>query len=249
MELISVIMPLYNSERFIEQSVYSVLHQTYDNWEMLIVDDQSNDNSFLMVQAFAKKDNRIRIFRNDKNSGSAKSRNVGLLNCHGHYVAFLDADDFWEPDFLEKQMDFLSRTKSYIVTSGYIRKAPKSSTEFIPPAIIEAKSILSGNPLSCLSTLFSREKANDILFDENLLKAEDLLFWYRILQAEGPARGNPLVLATYTIHNSSKSRKKVKLIKWQWKIYRQKIGLTFFQSALHLCKWALYGIKKYRHVH
>jgi teichuronic acid biosynthesis glycosyltransferase TuaG len=142
-------------------------------------------------------------------SGTAKTRNEGLKRATGEYIAFLDSDDYWDPNFLEEQLKFIQENGCAVVTAGYRRKTSKTCTDYIPPAKITADSILGGNPISCLSTLFKRDENNQILFDESLVKAEDLLFWYETLKKNGPAAGNRLVLATYRIVESSKSQKEV----------------------------------------
>jgi teichuronic acid biosynthesis glycosyltransferase TuaG len=244
---IDVIMPLFNCEKYVGEAIESVIKQTYKDWRLIIIDDCSTDKSFQVAGEYASKDPRITLIKNEHNSGTAKSRNEGLKRADGHYVAFLDADDCWDPNFLSEQLAFIQEKGSAVVTAGYRRKTEKSCTEFVPPLSITATSILGGNPISCLSTLYDREKAKDIYFDETLKRVEDLLFWYNILSKSGAALGNQKVLATYRILGNSKSRKKIKLIKWQWRIYR-KIGFGFFKSLHYLNKWALNGIKKYRKV-
>jgi teichuronic acid biosynthesis glycosyltransferase TuaG len=142
-------------------------------------------------------------------------------------------------------MAFLEETKTNIVTSAYFRQTPNFQDVFYPPKTISEKDVLGGNPVSCLTTIFDRSLSDAIFFDESLLKAEDLLFWYEILKKEGPAKGNQIPLATYNIHKSSKSNNKIKLIKWQWTIYRKKLAIGFFKSLYLLMKWAVYGLKKY----
>jgi teichuronic acid biosynthesis glycosyltransferase TuaG len=110
--LISVITPCYNSARYIGQTIESVLAQTYQNWEMIIVDDCSTDNSFQLAREYAEKDKRIRVYRQEQNSGAALARNKAIMESHGKYVAFLDSDDLWLPEKLEKQLRFMRENGS-----------------------------------------------------------------------------------------------------------------------------------------
>jgi teichuronic acid biosynthesis glycosyltransferase TuaG len=246
--MISIITPLYNAEKFLPETIKSVLAQTYTSFEMIIIDDQSNDGSFAVANEFAKTDNRIKVLQSSKNQGTAHARNMGLDVAKGDYVVFLDSDDLLDPMFLEKQLDFIEKEKCVVATSGYRRMAGQSNTKYIPPRVISAKRILGGNPISCLSTIFNRKIEDSIRFDEDLKKDEDLLFWYKILKIHGPAKGNQCVLATYRILPNSKSRNKTKLIEWQWKIYREKLGFGIFKSLSYLFKWAIRGLIKYRNV-
>ena len=105
--LISIITPNFNCEVFIKSTIESVISQTYSNWEMLIVDDCSTDRSYEIALDYAKKDSRIKVLKNEKNSGAAISRNLALDNANGDYIAFLDSDDLWEPNKLEVQLKFM----------------------------------------------------------------------------------------------------------------------------------------------
>ena len=114
-KLVSIITPNYNCEKYISQTIESVLAQTYANWEMIIVDDCSTDNSYQIALEYAKKDKRIHVYKNEINSGAAKSRNVAIQMAQGDYVAFLDSDDLWAPEKLEKQLNFM-KNNNYCFT-------------------------------------------------------------------------------------------------------------------------------------
>ena len=245
--LISIITPIYNSEAVIGDTISSLLKQTFSNWELLVVDDCSTDNSFAIVESLAKSDKRIRLYKTIKNSGTAVARNLGISNAIGDFLVFLDSDDLLDPLFLEEQLKYIKETGAPVVTSGYRRLASNSCTDFLPPRNITWKSLLNGNPISCLSTMINLNITGKCYFDESLIKCEDLLYWINMLREFGPAKGNQKILATYRILATSKSRKKVSLIKWNFRVYR-KAGCNFFSCLWHVFRWALYGTKKYRNV-
>ena len=117
--LVSVIMPAYNSEVFISESIQSVINQTYPNWELLVIDDASSDSTKKIAEKFSSEDSRIRFFQNSSNSGTHHSRNRGIKAASGDFIAFLDADDLWKPEKLEKQLIILSKPNIAACFSSY----------------------------------------------------------------------------------------------------------------------------------
>lgn len=246
--LISIVMPCYNSQDYIGEAIDSVQKQTYPNWELVICDDCSKDNSVEVVKKIAETDPRIILVVSEANGGTAAARNKALDKAKGRYVVFLDSDDTWDPTFLEKQLNFLRSNNYAIVTASYNRIAPNSNTVFIVPEINTYKSILKGNPISCLTTMYDRSITGDRRFDESLRKCEDYVFWLNIMKEDINAYGNQEVLANYRILANSKSRNKLKLIKHMWTVYHRTQKLNVFKSFYYLCCWALYGRKKYKNV-
>ena len=239
-------MPAYEAEDYIVAAVESVIRQTYPSWELIVVDDNSKDKTHSILCQLASGEPRITVLKNENNLGTAGARNHALDAAKGELLAFLDSDDMWDPCFLEKQVAFLERQNCFGVTSGYRRLHKNNTTDFIPPNQVEAKSLLKGNAISCLSTVF-RKPQSPLYFDKDLKKCEDLYYWYQVLSQNGPFYGNMEVLATYRIHDKSKSRDKVKLIKWQWAVYK-KCRLPFFERLKCLILWAFYGLRKYKGV-
>ena len=239
-------MPAYEAEDYIVAAVESVIRQTYPSWELIVVDDNSKDQTYSILCRLAKDEPRITVLRNESNLGTAGARNRALDVAKGELLAFLDSDDMWDPCFLEKQVAFLESQHCFGVTSGYRRLYKNETTDFIPPSQIEASSILKGSPISCLSTVF-KKPLSPLRFDQDLEKCEDLYYWYQVLSQSGPFLGNEEVLATYRIRDHSKSRNKIKLIKWQWTVYK-KCHLRFFKRLKCLISWAFYGLRKYRDV-
>ena len=246
--LISIVMPLYNSSIYVAEAIKSVLEQSFVDWELIVVDDCSTDNSFELVAELAKNDKRIHLFSLEKNGGTAVARNAGISNANGRYLVFLDSDDLLDKAFLEEQLHFIETNNCSVVTCGYRRAAKKSLTTFQPPQTITLKKILNGNPISCLTTMVDLQKTGKRFFDIELRKCEDFYYWISLLKdGYGPVLSNNKVLATYRILDGSKSRKKATLIKWMLRVYK-KAGICFIARYYHLFRWMIYGYIKYRNV-
>ena len=245
--LVSIITPAFNCASTIKGTFDSVLSQTYENWEWIIVDDCSSDGSFQFIQDLVKDDNRIRVLQLAENSGPASARNAGLRHANGRYITFLDSDDALDPNYLECQLEFI-KDNGPLVSAGYRRKAEHTCTEFHVPDVADYKTILKGNPLSCLTTMYDRSVIGDVFFPESFDKAEDYSFWLDILKTGVIARGNPRVLATYNIVKGSRSSNKLCLVKRMYRVYRETQGIGRIKSWYYVFCWAIYGVKKYRNV-
>jgi len=244
---VSLITPSYNcSKRFID-TFDSVLSQTFSDWEWIIVDDCSTDGSFEYIKELTKDDKRITVLKTDKNSGTAAARNIGLKHASGRYITFLDSDDLLDPNYLECQLEFI-KEHGPLISAGYRRKAKHTCTDFFVPEEVDYKKALKGNPLSCLTTMYDRSTIGEVFFPEDIDRPEDYVFWLNILKRGFIAKGNPKVLATYVIHEGSKSSNKVKLIGYMHKVYHKTQGFNWFKSWLYVIRWAFYGKKKYKNV-
>ncbi len=240
-------MPLYNAELYVKQAIESVIAQTYTDWELIIVNDCSKDSSLQVVLSF-ENNPKIRIFSLEKNGGSSVARNYALRYATGRYITFLDADDILDSTYLEKQIKFLKEKNAHIVSAGYRRMASQTTTDFHVPEMVDYKLLLKGNPLSCLTTMYDKEYIGDRYFPENLRKCEDYVFWLDILKTGVVAYGNPEVLATYRIFEASKSHNKFKLIEYMFNVYHKTQKINWFASWFYVCRWAFYGLKKYKGV-
>lgn len=247
-DLISIIMPCYNAELYIEEAVNSVINQTYKNWELVIVNDCSTDRSLEILNNFSEHPN-IRVFTLEKNGGSAVARNYALKHAKGRYITFLDADDILDSNYLEEQIKFIKEKDAAIVSAGYRRMASKTTTDFFVPEVVDYNLLLKGNPLSCLTTFYDKTKVGERYFPEDLRKCEDYVFWLNILKEGILAYGNSKVLATYRIFANSKSHNKIKLIKYMYFVYHKTQKINFLKSWVYVFRWAVYGLKKYQKVH
>ena len=162
--LVSIITPCYNGARYLADTIESVLGQTYARWEMVIVDDGSTDDTPGIAKAYAARDRRVQLIR-QQNAGTARARNVGMKRAKGQYIALLDADDLWEPDFLEKQLDFMAQTGAVCVCSAY-RHIDENGREFqhptVPPQRITPRDMRVMNRIGCLTGLYDTQKHGKI---------------------------------------------------------------------------------------
>lgn len=245
--LVSIITPFYNAKNFFEQTFKSVMSQTEPHWEWIIVDDCSTDGSLELAKQLAGDDKRIVFEKTQRNSGTSAARNIGLEKATGKYVLFLDSDDLLDQTFLSEQIAFIE-ANGPIVTASYRRKALNGFSDFIVPKFITYKSLLGGNAMSCLTTMYDRSLFGDQRFDTRMKKCEDYVFWLNILKKGYNAYGNTKVLATYVLHSDSKSSAKLKLIKYMFEVFHRTQGFGIVYSSFLVIRWAFYGLKKYKGV-
>ncbi len=247
--LVSIVTPMYNGERFVSQTIESVLSQTYQDWEMLIVDDGSKDNCAAIVEGYAGKDSRVKLIR-QSNGGSASARNHALREARGRYVCFLDADDLWDSTFLEKQLNFLRQKDAGIVYASYRRineRGEEILRPFIVPGRVNYKGLLKTCSISCLTALFDREKTGENFFDESLRSLrDDFAFWLTLLKKVDYAYGNPEILASYRVFSTSTTGNKKKVMKPQFMVYYKVEKLGLVRSVYYFIHWAINGFLKYR---
>ncbi len=247
-KLVSIITPLYNGERFLSQTIESVLNQTYPCWEMLIVNDGSTDNSEQIANSYAQKDNRIKVY-SQENAGSAAARNNGIRRASGRYIALLDADDLWEADFLEKQLRLLQDKDCQLVYSAY-KRIDENNKEilqpFVPPVCIDYKQLLKTCYIAPVTALYDTGKYGKVYLNEDFKSLrDDYVYWLEIVKKCGKAYGNQELLSSYRIVGNSVSRSKRKVIVPQYKVYRKVVGLNVVASLYYLCQWAVRGVIKY----
>ncbi len=247
--LVSIITPCYNGAKYISETIESVISQNYTNWEMIVIDDGSHDNSAEIVREYCKKDNRI-ILLQQENKGSAAARNNGIRNANGQYIALLDADDLWMPQFLESQINFMNEKNAVCVCCSY--KCINESSEEILDTIcakpkITVKDMMITNYIGCLSGLYDCEKHGKIYLKEELKSLrDDYAYWLDIVKLEGVAYGNQDILAKYRVFSGSTTGNKRKLIGKQYKFYREYLKLGILKSFYNLFRWGVMGLKKYK---
>lgn len=246
---ISIITPMYNGEKYVSQTIESVLAQTYKDWEMIIVNDGSIDNSAEIVRKYTEKDNRVKLIQ-QKNGGSASARNNALRNAKGRYICFLDSDDLLSPYFLEKQINFLIQNKIALVFSSYNR-IDENGNEKLKPFIVPEKttytSLLKTCPISCLTSIYDKKIVGEQFFREELKSLrDDYVFWLEMLKKIKVAYGNKEILASYRVFTSSTTGNKRKVIIPQFLVYYKIEKLGIFKSIFYLVNWAFNGFLKYR---
>lgn len=240
-------MPLHNDERYLHDSVQSVLSQSYTNWELLIVDDCSTDDSPQIVDDYCKKDGRIRCFKTDTPSGSPTlPRNIGIQNANGRYIAFLDSDDQWLPSKLENQVSlFNSKDDAIMVFSNYKKMSEDGEMHrlsVIAPSETDYYRMLKGNIMGCLSIMYDIGKVGKNYFPK--CGHEDYALWLSILKKGGKAYNTNTVEALYRVKGNSVSSNKLIAMGWQWNIYRniEKIGLV--KSSYYFANYAIKALFK-----
>lgn len=244
-EKVSIIVPMYNAEKFIRKTIESVLAQTYQNWEMLIMNDVSTDNSLAIVSVYAKKDERIKIVNTEKNVGVVKGRNFLIDLASGKYIAFLDADDYWHNEKLEKQIKFMKEKNASISCTEYTRV--KENEEKINDVIIKEEisynDMLKNNYLGCLTVIYDAKKIGKRYFKE-LEKNEDYVLWLEIVKDVNTIYGLKENLAYYRVLDNSRSSNKVKTAKVRWEIYRKIEKLSLLKSIYYFLHYAIRAVLK-----
>ena len=236
-DLVSIITPTYNCAKFIGATIESVLNQTYQNFEMIIVDDASKDNTEEVVKSF--KDKRIKYIRLSKNSGPAVARNRAMEEARVKYMAFLDSDDLWKREKLEKQINFIKKNKYKIICSDYeqIDEEGNKLNKIIP---CKKKVNYNGILLSCPvgnSTVFYDVSKLGKFKVPNIRKRNDDALWLQILKKEEYMYGQKEVLMEYRIRQNSVSSNKLSLIKYHWQLYREIEHLSIARSIFHIVVW------------
>lgn len=167
MPTVSIITPAYKCKETIEATYESVVGQTFLDWEWIVMDDCSPDDSFSFVKELVKDNSKIIVLQTPKNSETAVARSIGLKHASGRYITFLDSGDLLDPNYLECQLDFIKEHRP-LISSGYRRKAKHTCTDFLVPGEADYKKALKGNPLSCLTTMYDKSVIGDVFFQENI---------------------------------------------------------------------------------
>lgn len=245
-DFVSIIMPSYNSSKFIAESIQSVLDQTFRNWELLITDDKSNDTSVKIIQEFIQKDSRIKLFQSEKNLGAASARNVSLDYAKGQFIAFLDSDDLWIPTKLEMQIDRMKKERLPFTYSNYevILEDGNSTGKIIKvPTQIDYRGYLRNTIIGCLTVVIDRCQVGD--FRMPVIKSShDMALWLLIMKRGYKAYAIKENLAKYRLVSTSNTAKKKKAALDVWKVYREIENLSIVYSAFNFMGYAFNAVKK-----
>lgn len=249
MPLVSIISPAYNAARFIGYTIESVQRQTYSNWEMLVSNDCSTDTTAEIVNRYANSDNRIRLINCSENGGVSQARNRALSNAKGRYIAFLDSDDCWMPDKLEKQIRFMqSKDIAFSFTSYQLmnENGEKLERYVLSKQVMTYNDVIKNTHIGCLTVVIDKSKVGS--FRMPLIPhTEDTMTWAEILMRGYTAYGIPDVLALYRISSSSITSRKTKMAKLQWKTYRDYCKYGFVRSLYYFCCYAVNAVFKFKH--
>ncbi len=246
-DLVSIITPAYNSSEYIREAIESVIAQTYKNWEMIIVDDASQDNTYEILNNYANKDKRIKPIFLEKNCGAAYARNRAIECAQGRYIAFLDSDDLWKKEKLEKQLIFMKKNKikfSYHDYELYNIKSQSKKIISVPYRINYTELLKGNNTGSCVTVCIDRKYIKNISMPN--IHQEDFVCWLNVLR-ENNILGYGLnkCLGTYRIGKESTSSNKFKSAYWTWQVYRKSQKLSLPLALYYMSFYIIKGIKKY----
>ncbi|MGH8156946.1 MAG: glycosyltransferase family 2 protein [Rhodanobacter sp.] len=247
-DLVSVIMPVYNAAAWLPRAIDSVLAQTHANVELVAVDDGSQDDSAAILAAFARADARVRVQR-QPNGGVAAARNVGVAAARGDYIAFLDADDWWHPVKLERQLADMRESGALISYAAYWRVAEDGRVlgQVTPPARVDWRDMLASNFIGNLTGIYAR-RLGDVPFRR--IGHEDYVYWLEQVRRAGEAvrvvSAEPL--AWYLVRERSLSANKLRAAAWQWAIYREVEKLGMAHSVVCMFRYAWHALAKRRRV-
>lgn len=246
-DLVSIITPAYNCAEFIGQMIDSVLAQTYKNWEIIVIDDCSTDNTKEVVMKYMKRDSRIRYIQLEVNSGAALARNRAIDLATGKYIAFLDSDDIWFPEKLTKQINFMEANGYNFTCTGYTKidvNGKFLNRTISAPKKLDYDGVLKTCPGN--STVIYNARMLGKFKIPNIKKRNDYVMWLQIVKKEGHLYGIQEDLGSHRIRRGAISSNKFDLVKYHWKVYREIENLSIFKSTCLLIYWILNTVFKLR---
>lgn len=246
-DLVSIIVPVYNAEKFLEQTIKTVIEQTYSNWELILVNDCSTDNSKNIFDKY-KNDKRIVWINQEKNGGAALARNKGIELSRGKFLCFLDADDLWKNDKLEKQIHFMKNNFCEFSFTGYEFAGedgiPNGKKVYVPKKI-NYKTALKNTIIWTSTVMFNMELlSKEDIYMPNIRKGQDSATWWKILKKIDYAYGLNEILSIYRRSSNTLSSNKLKALKRTWFLYRNVENLNFFKCLYNFCFYCFNAIKR-----
>lgn len=230
--LVSVIMPAYNSEAFITEAIKSVIDQTYQKWELFVIDDHSSDSTRNILEEYSRIDDRIHVLGNTINRGTAYSRNKGIKVAAGDFITFLDADDLWKPEKLKIQLEILQTENIAACFSSYeliSENGEQLNKKVQALPVLKYEKLLKANYVGNLTGIYSTTKLGKIYCPE-ILKRQDWALWLKVIEEGGPMEGIQQPLAIYRIRKNSISTNKLEMLKYNFNVYHQVLGYGFLKS-------------------
>lgn len=248
-EMVSIIVPAYHAEKVIGEAIDSVVAQTYPNWELLLVEDAGGDGTAEKIEEYVREhgESRIRLIRQPENGGAAKARNRGLREAAGRYIAYLDADDLWEPEKLERELCFMRKKDAAFVFTGYEfadENGRRTGKVVHVPETLNYRQALSNTTIFTTTVLFDTEKIPRDLLEMPDVKSEDTALWWKVLRNGYLAWGLDENLARYRRAGKSLSSNKLEALRRIWNLYRKVEGLGLPESGALFCLWALRAVKR-----
>lgn len=248
-KLVSIIVPVYNAGKYICETMDCVRAQTYETWELLLVEDGSTDETVQKIADYvaAGQETRIRLIRQAGNFGAARARNRGLSEAKGRYIAYLDADDLWEKDKLERQLRFMEEKEAAFSFTGY-EFADENGIGLGKvvhvPERLGYRQALGNTTIFTSTVMFDTDRISKEMLEMPLMKSEDTALWWRILRSGYPAYGLDENLVRYRRAGKTLSSNKLEAIRRIWHLYRRAEKMNVVQSAWHFCFWAFRAVKR-----
>lgn len=245
--LVSIITPVYNSQEFIEETAKSIFSQTISDWEWLVVDDGSTDNSLQLLQDLASRERRLTVFRTGGREGAAVARNIAISASSGRFIAFLDSDDLWEPEKLALQTAFMIERKAVMSHTAYrtmFEDGTDTGRVISVQDVVSYDELLDYNMIGCLTAMYD----SDILGKElmpNVKLRQDYGLWLKILRKGHVACGLNTVLARYRIRQNSISANKLRAARYTWEVLRHVEDLPVYKAAPHFLRYVCKSVEKY----
>ncbi|WP_019882518.1 MULTISPECIES: glycosyltransferase family 2 protein [unclassified Methylophilus] len=243
MPKVSIICPVYNSELFLNETIDSVINQSFIDWELILIDDYSTDSSKLIIESTHNIDNRIKFVSLDRNSGPAIARNKGIEIAGGEYIAFIDSDDIWHPLKLEKQIKFMESEGYLFNCSQFIAFNKDSAYIRNVPRLLNYKKLLLSNPIGLSTAIYNCKHLGKHYFEN--VGHEDYLYWLTFFESkkiECFTLQQPLV--KYRLRPNSVSKNKFKAALWTWALYRKNLKLSRLTSAAYFLAYVIKSITK-----
>lgn len=241
--LVSIITPNYNSEKYICDTIESVISQTYSNWEMIIIDDASTDSSVKLIESYLQKDERINLLKIENNSGTAEARNKGVECAKGRFIAFLDSDDVWLESKLKTQVSFMLKNDLSFSFTSYYKQSGNSKRIIHAKQIISYENLLKNNFIGCLTVMYSVNILGKQYFPL-IRKRQDWALWLKLTRDGARAYGILEPLAIYRKRKTSLSSNKISLLRYNWFVYRNFENINIFRSIVLIINLLLIKIFK-----
>lgn len=246
-EMVSVVVPVYHAEKYMEETMDCVRVQTYTDWELLLVVDGPEDPTVEVIKKYmeATGEKRIRLFIQEKNQGAALARNRGVAEAKGRYIAYLDADDLWKPDKLEKEVNFMKEKDAAFAFTGYefADEEGKGTGKVVRvPEMLTYREALKNTTIFTTTVMFDTQKIDKAMLEMPNMRSEDTALWWRVLREGCIAYGLDENLVYYRRPSVSLSSNKLVAIQRIWNLYRQAEKLSIPYSCYNFCFWAVRAV-------
>ena len=241
MDLVSVIIPYYKKKKYIINSIKSVLNQTYENLEIIIIYDDENQNDLDFIQEIKKKDRRIFIIKNLKTMGAGESRNIGINNSKGQYIAFLDADDTWQNDKLNKQINFMKSNDYKITHTSYniVDESQRIIGKRIARNFFRLNDLLRSCDIGTSTVILKKDLINDNVKFASLKTKEDYVLWLKLLEKNAKIYGLDEILTFWTKSRSSLSSSTFQKLIDGFRVYYKYMNFNYFKSVYYLIRLSI----------